>query len=54
MSMEICRPQIQIITVLDQIMEQHKGTPAYDQYQRSRKAMRELPMLPSGSDFSRQ
>lgn len=43
-----------VITALDQIMERHKGTPAYDQYQQSRKAMRELPILPSGFDFSRQ
>ena len=42
------------ITATDKIMENHKGTPAYDQYQRERKFIRELPILPPGSDFSRQ
>jgi len=42
-----------IIVAMDQAMEKHKGTPAYDQYQQERKYIRELPIL-SRSNFSRQ
>ena len=43
-----------VIAAMDKTMEQHKGTLAYDQYQQERKIIRALPILPSGSDFSRQ